>query len=64
MPVIYVCDSHERDDREFRKMGWPAHAVKGVKGAEAIEDLKPLKGDWIIEKETYSAIYNTKLVLD
>jgi nicotinamidase-related amidase len=64
VPVIYVCDSHERDDREFRKMGWPAHAVKGTKGAEAIEDLKPLKGDRIIEKKTYSAIYNTKLVLD
>lgn len=61
IPVIYVCDSHEKDDREFKKMGWPAHAVKGTKGAEVIEDLKPLKGDWIIEKNTYSGFYNTKL---
>lgn len=29
-PVIYVCDTHEPDDKEFSKFGWPAHAVKGT----------------------------------
>ena len=55
IPVIYVCDSHDRDDREFSKMGWPPHAVKGTNGAEVVKELKPLKGDRIIEKRTYTA---------
>ncbi|MEK6693161.1 MAG: isochorismatase family cysteine hydrolase [Nitrospirota bacterium] len=61
IPVIYVCDSHDRDDREFRKMGWPPHAVKGTNGAEVVKELKPLKGDRIIEKRTYSGFYDTEL---
>jgi nicotinamidase-related amidase len=61
MPVIYVCDSHEKDDREFKKMGWPPHAVKGTKGAEVVKELRPMKADKIIEKKTYSGFYNTKL---
>lgn len=61
MPVIYVCDRHEKDDREFKKMGWPPHAVKGTKGAEVVRELKPIKGERIIEKKTYSGFYNTEL---
>lgn len=60
-PVIYVCDAHEKDDKEFSKFGWPQHAVKGTKGAEVIDELKPDKNDIIIEKTTYSGFYNTKL---
>ncbi len=29
LPVVFVCDAHATDDKEFRKFGWPAHAVKG-----------------------------------
>lgn len=60
-PVIYICDNHEKDDKEFKKMGWPAHAVKGTKGAEIVEDLNTLKGEKIIKKKTYSGFYKTKL---
>jgi nicotinamidase-related amidase len=60
-PVIYVCDTHASDDREFSKFGWPAHAVKGTKGGEVIEELKPRQGDLIVEKTTYSAFYSTNL---
>jgi len=60
-PVIYVCDAHEKDDKEFSKFGWPAHSVKGTKGAEVVEELKPEKNDIIIEKATYSGFYDTKL---
>ena len=61
MPVIYVCDSHAPDDKEFSKYGWPHHAVRGTKGAEVIEELKPLPSDIIIPKDTYSGFYNTRL---
>ncbi len=60
-PVIYICDTHAPDDREFSKFGWPAHAVKGTKGAEVVEDLKPRPEDIIIEKTTYSGFYRTNL---
>ena len=30
IPVIYICDAHDKNDKEFSKFGWPAHAVKGT----------------------------------
>ena len=60
-PVLYVCDSHKTDDKEFRKFGWPPHAVKGTKGAEIVDELKPTGDDIVIEKTTYSGFYNTEL---
>lgn len=60
-PVIYICDTHAPNDREFSKFGWPPHAVKGTKGAEIVEELKPGKGDLITEKTTYSGFYKTDL---
>lgn len=61
IPIIYICDAHEKEDKEFSKFGWPAHAVKGTKGAEVVDELKPEKDDVVIEKTTYSGFYNTKL---
>lgn len=60
-PVVYVCDSHAPDDKEFRKFGWPAHAVRGTKGAEVIEELKPALTDTVVPKDTYSGFYGTRL---
>jgi nicotinamidase-related amidase len=60
-PVIYVCDAHAPDDREFAKFGWPAHAVHGTKGAEVIDELAPRPGDAVVHKNTYSGFYNTSL---
>lgn len=59
MPVIYVCDAHAADDREFA--AWPPHAVKGSRGARVVDALKPQEGDIIVEKPTYSAFYRTDL---
>jgi nicotinamidase-related amidase len=60
-PVIYVCDAHAPDDREFARFGWPAHAVKGTKGAEVIDELAPGPGDVVVYKNTYSGFYGTSL---
>jgi nicotinamidase-related amidase len=60
-PVLYVCDAHEPDDREFSKFGWPAHAVKGTKGGEIVEELKPAAGDIVIRKKSYSGFSGTSL---
>ncbi len=61
LPVIYLCDAHAPDDREFSKFGWPAHAVKGTKGAEIVEALRPSPGDIVIPKTTYSGFFGTTL---
>lgn len=60
-PVIYICDSHEPDDKEFKRFGWPAHAVKGTEGAKVVKELEPEEKDIVIHKTTYSGFYNTQL---
>jgi nicotinamidase-related amidase len=60
-PVIYVCDAHDTDDEEFRRFGWPAHGVKGSRGAQVIDALEPSEGDIVIEKTSYSGFYRTQL---
>lgn len=59
--VIYVCDAHDPNDKEFSKFNWSPHAVIGTKGAQIIDELKPHKEDIIIKKTSYSGFYNTKL---
>jgi len=57
--VIYLCDSHDKDDREFEF--FPPHAIKGTEGAKIIDDLKPEGNDIIVRKTTFSGFYGTDL---
>jgi nicotinamidase/pyrazinamidase len=57
--VIYMCDAHRPDDREFRMFN--AHCVEGSEGAQVIDELKPQDEDIIVKKTTYSAFYGTEL---
>lgn len=59
IPIIYICDSHAEDDKEFEI--FPPHAVKGTKGAQVVEELSPKHRDYLVEKTTYSGFYNTEL---
>lgn len=59
--VVYVCDSHRKDDPEFSRMGWPPHAITGTPGAAVVEALAPAPGDVIVEKTTYSGFFRTRL---
>ncbi len=58
-PVIYVCDSHDRDDEEFER--WGPHAIEGTPGSMVVEELKPAPEDFIVPKKRFSAFYNTRL---
>jgi nicotinamidase-related amidase len=60
-PVIYICDAHKPEDKEFSKFGWPSHAIEGTEGAQIVDELKPEKGDHVVKKTTYSGFYNTEL---
>lgn len=60
-PIIYICDSHEPDDKEF--LMFPSHSLTGSEGGQIIDELAPLEGDKIIKKRRYSAFYGTDLDL-
>lgn len=57
-PVIYIVDSHDADDEEFKL--FPKHCVSGTKGAQIIDELKSEDAKRI-EKKTYDGYYNTSL---
>ncbi|MBF8259115.1 MAG: entB [Actinobacteria bacterium] len=59
--VVYVCDSHRRNDPEFARMGWPPHAVAGTPGAAVVARISPEPGDVVVEKRTYSGFHRTSL---
>ncbi|MEM3651045.1 MAG: isochorismatase family cysteine hydrolase [Candidatus Jordarchaeaceae archaeon] len=59
IPVIFIADSHDPDDREFQI--WPPHAVEKTKGSEVIDELRPQKGDVIVKKKTYDGFFKTNL---
>jgi len=59
VPVIYVADSHRRDDREFAY--WPPHAVAGTWGSEVVGELAPAPDDYVVPKRRYSAFFGTDL---
>lgn len=59
--VVYICDSHRKNDPEFARMGWPPHAVEGTPGAGVVASLAPEPGDVVVEKRTYAGFYGTTL---
>lgn len=59
--VVYLCDSHRKNDPEFARMGWPPHAVAGTPGAAVVREVSPEPGDVVVEKNTYSGFHRTGL---
>ncbi len=59
IPILYPCDAHAEDDAEFKI--WPPHAVKGTKGAEVVDELRPAPSDIVIPKTRYNSFYKTDL---
>uniref|UniRef100_A0A7C3UWU2 Cysteine hydrolase n=1 Tax=Desulfobacca acetoxidans TaxID=60893 RepID=A0A7C3UWU2_9BACT len=57
--VIFVCDAHAPDDREFEQ--FKPHAVKGAWGSEIITAIPFRAGDYRVDKTRYSALHNTSL---
>lgn len=43
--------------------GKPIYSVKGTKNAEIIDELKPISGELIVEKQRFSAFYQTNIEL-
>lgn len=60
-PVVFICDNHEKNDKEFEM--FPPHCIAGTYGAKIIEDLDVKDDDKIIVKRRYSAFFGTDLDL-
>lgn len=60
-PVIFICDNHEKDDKEFEM--FPPHCIANTWGSKIIEEFEVNNEEKIIKKRRYSAFYGTDLDL-
>jgi nicotinamidase/pyrazinamidase len=60
-PIVYICDNHEKDDKEFDM--FPPHCIAESEGSKIIGALEVKNEDKIIKKRRYSAFYATDLDL-
>jgi nicotinamidase-related amidase len=59
-PIIFACDSFLKDDFIF-KGRMKVHSLRGTKGAEVMDELKPEATDIILPKRRFSAFFKTDL---
>ncbi|MBW6463162.1 MAG: isochorismatase family cysteine hydrolase [Bacillota bacterium] len=59
--VIYICDRHLEEDREFEI--FPPHSIDGTGGSDIVSELTPRNGERAIYKRRYSAFFGTDLDL-
>jgi len=57
-PIIFACDSFLKDDFIF-KGRMKVHSLRGTKGSEVVDDLKPEPVDIILPKRRFSAFFKT-----
>jgi len=60
IPIVFACDSFLQGDFIFKgKM--KVHSLRGTKGSEVADELKPEPTDIILPKRRFSAFYKTDL---
>ena len=59
-PVIFACDSFLKEDFIF-KGRMKIHSLRGTKGSEVVDDLKPEATDIVLPKRRFSAFFKTDL---
>lgn len=59
VPVIWICDEHPPNDREFEKRA--VHCLAGEWGARIVDDLDPRDDEDRIPKRRYSGFFDTTL---
>jgi nicotinamidase-related amidase len=60
IPIIFACDSFMEGDFIFKgKM--KAHSLRGTKGSEVADELKPEPTDMVLPKRRFSAFFKTEL---
>ncbi|MFH1055581.1 MAG: isochorismatase family cysteine hydrolase [Candidatus Altiarchaeota archaeon] len=67
-PVVHIARVHRADGADvelFRLQSFKEKPflVSGTKGAEFVDDLKPEKGEYVVEKQRFSGFFQTELQL-
>lgn len=60
IPVIYANDSFLKDDFLFRSR-LEEHALRGTVGTRVVKEIRPERGEHVIEKLRFSAFFKTDL---
>ncbi len=66
LPVIYTREVHHMNGLDFGfelEAGGELHCVEGTPGVEIVKDLKPLPGEFVIDKRRYNAFLGTHMDL-
>ena len=59
-PIVFACDNFLEGDFIFRGR-MKVHSLRGTKGAQVVDDLKPEATDIILPKRRFSAFFKTDL---
>lgn len=59
-PIIFACDSFLKEDFIF-KGNMKIHSLRGTRGSEVVEELKPEATDIVLPKRRFSAFFKTDL---
>jgi len=59
-PVVFACDSFMEGDFIF-KGRMKIHSLRGTKGSEVVDDLRPESTDIVLPKRRFSAFFKTDL---
>ena len=62
LPIVFACDSFLPGDFIFSG-GIKPYSLKGTRGATVIDELRPEKGEIVLEKRRFSAFFQTDLDL-
>ncbi len=60
-PVIYVQSLRDPDDPEFAVFGTRPYVLRGTHGADIVDELAPLPGEPVIEKNSHDPFRGTAL---
>jgi len=66
IPVIFTREAHSISGADYGMEfveGAPSHCVEGTPGFEIVPELKPLAGEFVIDKRRYNAFLGTHLDL-
>lgn len=57
--VVFISYAHQEGDRELKL--FKKHAMRGTPGAQVIEEMTPLQGEYQITKRCYNGAFSTPM---
>ncbi len=61
MPIVFVQSLRDKNSPEFTRFGTAPFILRNTWGSQYIEELTPLAGEPIVEKETHDCFHQTQM---